>query len=296
MAEGIIATRLEINDNLPAAVTNFNLVLQSSGPSGVMLTWTLPPTNCSGVAIIRKENSAPVSFTDGVVIYDGTGTSFVDTDVVENTIYYYRIYTYNSRRQIQTFPVSKSILYQMSMPPGSLPRLGKVYVQESKCTEIYFKIDGNDFIRTHGMGGIQGSTSVNSTDEANERFLKMVNNYSIYSKYPKGLNPIGCLRSSPTHQSYEYDKLSKEERITTMYPSGYVYGGDKKEGGTSYYFLNNVDVDSSTHNKIFYENSTGVMKSTDYAIGNREFRPMISLANYRLYAQPDRDGVYSIIL
>ena len=85
MAEGIIATRLEINDELPDAVTNFRLENKNSVAIGVQMTWSLPTENCSGVAIIRKENSAPVSFTDGVMVYDGTGTSFVDTDVVENT-------------------------------------------------------------------------------------------------------------------------------------------------------------------------------------------------------------------
>lgn len=72
MAEGIIATRLEINDELPDAVTNFRLENKNSVAIGVQMTWSLPTENCSGVAIIRKENSAPVSFTDGVMVYDGT--------------------------------------------------------------------------------------------------------------------------------------------------------------------------------------------------------------------------------
>ncbi len=181
MAEGIIATRLEINDELPDAVTNFRLENKNSVAIGVQMTWSLPTENCSGVAIIRKENSAPVSFTDGVMVYDGTGTSFVDTDVVENTNYYYRIYTYNSRRQIQTISVVNNIVYKKVVRFIDLP-LG------SKIIENYLSSDssimyGYEHVKTNTnmvvASDILCDDKLNELSLSYEKAVAAINNTTI---------------------------------------------------------------------------------------------------------------------
>lgn len=296
MAEGIIATRLEINDNLPAAVSYLNLTNEVvGGTAQVKVEWGNPTQYFGGVAIVRKEGSAPTGFTDGVIVYDGTGNSCTDPDVEEGKTYYYRAYTYNARRQIQTIPVIKNIVYQHSISPSSIPYRGKVYIQESGGTIIYYKLSGNDFLRNQASFEI-GGTSVNSTNEAYKRFNSAIEKYNVYAKYTKGLFPVACMKSSPEHLNQYYDSLTTAERITTVDSTNRVYGGSKGSGSHSYYFLDNSDVDPSIHNDIYYDNGSGEMKKGDYATSNREFRPYISLQNYSLYAQPDRDGIYSVIL
>lgn len=92
-------------------------------PNGVTPTSTLPPqtvlvadalyeipsiqlkwqdTEASGYRIVKKENIAPTSVLDGETVFDGTGTTYTDTNVEVGKIYYYRIFPYNTEKQYQT--------------------------------------------------------------------------------------------------------------------------------------------------------------------------------------------------
>lgn len=103
MAEGFIATRLEVNDNLPAQVTGLKaLASVVSGKGQVTVSWQNPGSHFAGVLVVRKAGSAPTGVWDGQTVYNGTGASFVDTAVAFDTTYYYRSYPYNPRRQYQT--------------------------------------------------------------------------------------------------------------------------------------------------------------------------------------------------
>lgn len=144
MAEGIIATRLEINDNLPAAVNYLNLTNQvAGGAAQVKVEWGNPTQYFGGVAIVRKEGSAPTGFTDGVIVYDGTGNSCTDPDVEEGKTYYYRAYTYNARRQIQTNGTAKQILIQGTIDQSKIPNYGKLKIDEkTQGAQTYHKYGG----------------------------------------------------------------------------------------------------------------------------------------------------------
>lgn len=87
-------------DTLPAQVSNFYATRDNAK---VTLTWTNPDgTNFSGVLILRKTGGYPQRPSDGNRVYSGTAGTYVDTDVVNGTQYYYRAYAYNSKKQYQT--------------------------------------------------------------------------------------------------------------------------------------------------------------------------------------------------
>lgn len=66
------------------------------GDGAVLVFWTNPESSdFAGVVVVRKEGSAPFSNTDGAAAYQGTGTSFLDTGLVNGTTYYYRAFTYD---------------------------------------------------------------------------------------------------------------------------------------------------------------------------------------------------------
>jgi len=74
----------------PGLPTNF--IATTSGAK-IVLSWTNPAdADFYGVVIIRKENSAPSSRNDGVNIYEGKASNFIDTAVEVNKLYYYSIY------------------------------------------------------------------------------------------------------------------------------------------------------------------------------------------------------------
>ena len=69
-----------------------------SSPLSVSVIWT-NPKDCipKGAAVVRKEGSVPADRNDGVSItVDSGGLSFTDSSIVLNTLYYYKIFLYNS--------------------------------------------------------------------------------------------------------------------------------------------------------------------------------------------------------
>ncbi|MDD3813120.1 MAG: carboxypeptidase regulatory-like domain-containing protein [Desulfocapsaceae bacterium] len=58
-----------------------------------VLNWENPVhPNFSKVQVVRKEDSAPASPTDGTMVYEGTAQSFTDTGVTVGKYYFYSIY------------------------------------------------------------------------------------------------------------------------------------------------------------------------------------------------------------
>jgi hypothetical protein len=59
--------------------------------TSVRLTWTNPTndTDWMETRVVRKETGIPTSPYDGVLIYSGTGTQVIDTNVVSGTRYFY---------------------------------------------------------------------------------------------------------------------------------------------------------------------------------------------------------------
>jgi len=85
-------------DNIaPPDVSNFTLATTSNS---IVLNWVNPDLisapDFDKVILIRKIGSAPTGPSDGDKKYEGTGTSFTDTDVTVGTVYYYKIFTYDT--------------------------------------------------------------------------------------------------------------------------------------------------------------------------------------------------------
>ena len=121
MAEGIIATRLEINDNLPAQVTAFKAIAANGNSPQITVSWINPTQYFGGILLVKKMGSAPTAINDGEQIYSGAGTSFVDNNVAFGTTYYYRAYPYNPRKQYQTMLAVTSALPKAGTLASELP-------------------------------------------------------------------------------------------------------------------------------------------------------------------------------
>lgn len=77
----------------PSLIQNFNA---NSDTTYVNLTWTNPDEyDFLGVKILRNTSRYPIDITDGTIIYDGSGTSYKDTELESNTTYYYSAFSYD---------------------------------------------------------------------------------------------------------------------------------------------------------------------------------------------------------
>jgi hypothetical protein len=75
---------------------NVSGLAATPGDGQVSLSWTNPgDADLAGVKVLRKPGSYPGSPTDGTVVYNGLGTSCVDTGLTNGTTYYYKLFTYD---------------------------------------------------------------------------------------------------------------------------------------------------------------------------------------------------------
>jgi len=70
-----------------------NLKATSINTTTISLSWTKSPDTDTTV-VVRKEGSYPTSVTDGVIVYNGTAESYVDSDLSPGTAYYYRAWSW----------------------------------------------------------------------------------------------------------------------------------------------------------------------------------------------------------
>ena len=132
-----------INDNLPAQVTAFKAIDSSGGGTAkVTISWTNPSEYFAGILIVKKAGSAPTGVGDGEKVYNGTGTSFVDSAVEFDTEYYYRAYPYNEKKQYQTLKNVVSVAPKAGILLLELPLNSRVNV--SPGSDIPSDIWGDD--------------------------------------------------------------------------------------------------------------------------------------------------------
>ena len=91
---------LTVDTTLPDQVGSFTAV---PGDGEVELGWTNPSENFSGVMIRCSTGSAPADYTEGSLVYQGSGGSFTHTQGVANdSTYYYSAFSYNAAGNYNT--------------------------------------------------------------------------------------------------------------------------------------------------------------------------------------------------
>lgn len=94
-----------------------NLKLTQTGQD-FTLTWKNPTdANFKGVKILKSEKYFPLSPSDGELIYDGAGNSFLDTAVENKKTYYYTVFAYDFLGDYSSGAVVSGSLRQATTPP-----------------------------------------------------------------------------------------------------------------------------------------------------------------------------------
>lgn len=117
-----------INKTLPFQLTAFTAVADSTPQ--ITLSWENPTEYWAGTLIVKKAGSAPEGVNDGEKIYNGTGTSFVDTAVEYDTEYFYRAFPYNAKKQYQTEVLTVSAVALNAIPLSELAEGALVSIME----------------------------------------------------------------------------------------------------------------------------------------------------------------------
>ncbi len=107
LSGGITGYGIPLDKLPPSDVTNFRAISASDG--SIELSWeNSRDPDFDGVVIVKKQGSAPSSYSDGTRIYRGIDTSFVDTDTENGVDYFYLIASFDTSGNYSTGKVSNA--------------------------------------------------------------------------------------------------------------------------------------------------------------------------------------------
>ncbi len=84
-------------------------LIATPGDTVVMLDWTLPSDpDFAGTRLLRKTGTFPTNPLDGLVIYDGTSNTYLDTGLINGVTYYYGAYSYDTSHNFASGALASS--------------------------------------------------------------------------------------------------------------------------------------------------------------------------------------------
>jgi hypothetical protein len=117
-----------------------NFEVERYQKTSVKIRWE-KGTNSDTTIIVRKTGNYPDSISDGTIIYNGTGTDFIDSSTQTGKHYYYRAWSYVNGFYSQNYGQGNIILgqkiYHRLPPMPEPPKPAAVTVEEFK-KPLYF--------------------------------------------------------------------------------------------------------------------------------------------------------------
>jgi len=116
----VISDSIILDLTPPANVINLE---SESGDKQVFLNWeNSPEEDFREVWILRSENFYPYYPFDGVLVYRGGGTEFIDKGVVNNIRYYYTVFSFDKAGNFSSGAIISEVPIS-SLAPGLPPEL-----------------------------------------------------------------------------------------------------------------------------------------------------------------------------
>ncbi len=195
-----------VTEKPPQDISNFGI-----SPSSIFayLTWNNPSSNFQFTRILRRSDTFPNSPTDplAILVYQGTGTEYLDGILTHQTTYFYTAYTFNGVEfsqgvQLQT-TTQKSGDLDLSFVPSSVATVKSLFIQSDKK----ILVAGSSVRRLLPDGQADTSFSVGTVNIFAEKILQHLNgkiyvfgNFTTYNSIPMKslvrLNENGSVDSS----------------------------------------------------------------------------------------------------
>lgn len=169
------STTEEGDPSIPLPVTNVRSTLDESRQEAT-ITWDLPSQedkgNIAAVILVKNAYRYPTSYTDGVKLYEGLDSSFVDNDLKPGNVHYYRIFVRNKFNIFNAdgSQTTKFIVKKRFEKPEA-PVLVKAYSRmiEIKSNPLYeYKINNGTWTTNPIFRGLLHDTEYTITQRVKE--------------------------------------------------------------------------------------------------------------------------------
>ncbi|MBU0943802.1 MAG: carboxypeptidase regulatory-like domain-containing protein [Proteobacteria bacterium] len=213
---------------LTSYVPDYSASLQTSVPAPtefsalyeggkVTMQWSAPDhANFAHVKLIRKDNDVPISLDDGISLYEGSLTTFTDTAVSDDSIYYYGLYSVDSE---ETISQNRSLL---GIDTSMLSISGTVTSEGQPVSGISIIVrDGNNREIDSTVTGTEGRYTLNNF---------VAGDYSLEAVHPSYLitDSLRSLAIS-TENSVENFQAQAQSSLTLLWNSSKEVLGETVE-------------------------------------------------------------------
>jgi chitodextrinase len=187
----------------------------TAGSADIRLAWVNPSdVRFIGIDIVRSDSFFPRDASDGMLIYQGAGSSFIDTDTIPGTTYYYAIFARGSDGSHSSGVLLAAHIPKPgeSVPPvssdifGNLPQALNVDPMIASLTLGDFDfIQGGRFLANDGTSSI-------AFDGGSDLTIRLP-----YARVPEILKTIAISIIDPTDQSKRFIFLLRVNDDKTYY-------------------------------------------------------------------------------
>jgi len=221
----------------------------------ISLSWINPgDVNYQRTDIVRKINSYPGTITDGVMVYSGTGSSYENTLVVKDVVYYYAAFACNGINYSNPATASATPISDISPPssPGTptenFPDIDIIatgtwllqwdtQAQDEESGIFYYeieeKVDNGSWTLVQYVSGDTGTASFNNKQSGSVYYyrLRAVNKAGLsgsFSSPSDGIRVVNKAMVLPATASVasvgQDGKFALVDVPTNAYASGTIFG------------------------------------------------------------------------
>jgi hypothetical protein len=181
----------------PANVANFQAL---PGDSKITLSWRNPKDlDFKGVKIMRSTGFYPQGPESGILVYDGTGEYFIDTDLTNGIRHYYAAFTYDKTGNYSSGAVVSGVPHE----PGVIPPPEEISTSTLPITPEIEKLNLNDFDFLQEAKKISLTENGEIEMKADKPLTLKIN----YEKVPEVLKTIMVTLEQPATIAGEQNKF-----------------------------------------------------------------------------------------
>ena len=196
-------------------LSNVTHFLASPRENSIALSWNTPTNrNIDSVRIIKSDKFFPRDINDGEIVYEGSSESYIDTAVVKDKMYYYAIFSKDSKGAYSSGVLAQAEIPSNTQivvsPTSTNPFINIPFVENVDPIIKGLKFSDFDFVQDDRK--IENTDSIVSIDGSKNLTILL-----DYNKVPEILKTIAITLNDPDDPSKIFTFLLRVNKEKTLY-------------------------------------------------------------------------------